>query len=47
MGLNDHVAIVKAAPKLRQHFWPFLRVDHDKADHRADYRSSSGAMSGH
>jgi hypothetical protein len=40
-GLNDHAAIVKAAPKLRQHFCPFLRVDRDKADHRANCRSSS------
>jgi hypothetical protein len=40
-GLNDLAAIVKAAAKPRQHFWPFLRVDRDKADQRADYRSSS------
>ena len=32
MGLNGHAAIVKAAPKPRQHFWPFLRVDRDRAE---------------
>jgi hypothetical protein len=29
---NGNAAIVKAAPKLRQHFCLFLRVDRDRAD---------------
>jgi hypothetical protein len=35
IGSNNPTAIVKAAPKLRQHFCPFLRVDRNSSHHLA------------
>jgi hypothetical protein len=32
---------VKAAPKLRQHFCPFLRVDRNSSHHLAPHRSAT------
>jgi len=31
-GLNGNAAIVKATPKLRQHFCRFLQVDRDRTE---------------